>query len=95
MVKGISIYGEFMACEKCDVRQYKDGTQADSELRALRIEAHKRFDTWWKTKRIKRNEAYKYLALRLQLPSGKAHIRFFNREQCFKVIKIFKQEVKK
>lgn len=90
MKKDNNGYGDFWNCEKCDVRQYKDGTQADKELRVLRGQAHAAFDEWWKSKGISQYEAYGILAKRFNMSTKNAHMRKFGKKQCKKVIEIFK-----
>ena len=71
LYNGIS-YGKSYICEnypKCNtyVGCHKGttvplGTPADAELRLLRRKCHKVFDEKWKSGRMTRKEAYKYLA---------------------------------
>jgi hypothetical protein len=62
------------------------GTLADAELRELRKQCHEKFDPLWKSKKMKRKEAYKYLALHMNLKE--AHIAEFTKEQCEKLLRI-------
>ena len=89
MVNRSNQYGEFIECVDCDIRKYGDGTFADKELRELRMEAHKTFDSWWKIKKIKRYKAYKQLAQDMRIKKDKTHIRFFDKEQCNFIIKLY------
>jgi hypothetical protein len=56
------------------------GIMANKELRALRIKCHYVFDKLWKSKYLKRWEAYKYLSELMKM--GDAHIGNFNKEEC-------------
>lgn len=63
------------------------GTLANKNLRIMRKRAHKSFDPLWKSKRMNRSQAYKWMAEVMNLPSKKAHIGMFNERQCFKLLK--------
>jgi DNA-directed RNA polymerase subunit RPC12/RpoP len=64
------------------------GTLANVVLKLKRQEAHRVFDAIWKTRGQTRSEAYEWLAGRMGLPKHRAHIAYFNVEQCDKVIEI-------
>lgn len=65
------------------------GRLATRELRALRREAHNRFDFIWRNKlKRSRYNAYSWLALRMSLPVDMVHIGYFDERQCRLVIKI-------
>lgn len=64
---GVS-YGMMYICWGCDARvgvhrntDKPKGTLAKRELLKLRIECHRLFDPLWKSKKMTRSEAYKYL----------------------------------
>jgi len=88
-------YGMIYLCSDCDayvgVHKGTDkplGRLADKELRYWKMAAHEAFDPIWKTKRMKRNQAYKWLAERMGLSPKETHIGMFDVSQCKKVIKI-------
>lgn len=62
------------------------GTLANKELRRWRSRAHGRFDYLWKSGRISRKAAYKWLSQELGLPPSQTHIGMFNKEQCQSVV---------
>lgn len=87
-------YGLVYVCEnypQCDsfVGVHKGtkrpkGTLANAELRELRKQCHKKFDPIWKSGKMKRPEAYKWLAQQMGLEE--AHIGAFDVEQCKKFL---------
>lgn len=86
-------------CRPCDARvgthgrgKTPLGTMANSELRSLRKECHKRFDVRWKTRQVSRNKAYQQLAKMMDLPPEKAHIGMFDKEQCKKLLSLIPKE---
>ena len=65
----------------------KTSTPANQELRTLRNYCHSLFDPIWKTSRsISRTKLYNRLAEYMNIPTEKAHIGMFDKEQCNKVI---------
>lgn len=64
------------------------GRLADKELREAKIAAHAHFDPIWKTGKMKRKKAYKWLAKRLGIHPEDCHIGFFDESQCDAVIEI-------
>ena len=85
-------FGMMYICWNCDayVGTHKKsgnpekplGTLANAELRELRKQAHALFDPLWKSGKMKRKEAYKYL----QENTGVKHISWTDVESCKKVI---------
>lgn len=67
------------------------GTLANDELRKARNEAHKYFDEIWKSKRMKRQEAYKWLAKKMNLTKDETHIALFEIDQCKQVVDLAKE----
>lgn len=53
-------------------------------------EAHAVFDRLWKTKRMTRNEAYKWLAAVLMIKPSRAHISKLSQAQCAKLVELTK-----
>ena len=106
LVKGDVIYpkrqdlatGLYWLCEPCDayVGCHKGtrnplGRLANAELRQAKMRAHKAFDPIWKSGRMTRRQAYAWLATRLEIPKGQAHIGMFDVETCLKVVQIMKE----
>ena len=50
------------------------------------------FDTLWREKLMKRNQAYKWLAVQLGIESRDCHIGMFDIETCKKVIELANDE---
>lgn len=92
-------YGNIYICDKypeCDayVGVHKSdgktplGTIANKELRELRKICHNNyFDPLWKSGKITRNEAYKFLQRIMGLTAEDCHIAMFNIDQCKELIK--------
>lgn len=64
------------------------GTPANKALRIARRMAHQTFDPIWKSRRMTRSEAYRWLSKQMRLPPEKTHIGMFDQEQCGQVIRI-------
>lgn len=64
------------------------GTLANAELRELRKKCHIKFDPIWECGKMKRKEAYRWLAKVMNLQE--VHIAEFSKEQC----KIFMENLK-
>lgn len=68
------------------------GRLANAELRHMKKAAHSAFDKVWKAKRkghmIKRNDAYAWLAEKLEIPVDECHIGMFDVEMCDRVIRV-------
>ncbi len=86
-------------CLPCDARvgthgrgKTPLGTMANSNLRSLRKECHRRFDVRWKTGKVSRSKAYQQLAEMMNLPSEKAHIGMFDKVQCTKLLSLIPKE---
>jgi len=58
------------------------GRVANAELRDWKKRAHVAFDWLWKSGRMGRNEAYRYLSDKLDIAPEKCHIGMFDVEQC-------------
>lgn len=92
-------YGMIYLCRPCDayvgVHKGTDkpkGRMADKELRYWKMAAHEAFDPLWQSKRMKRDEAYAWLAGRMGLRPEDTHIGMFDVPECKKVIKICNDE---
>jgi hypothetical protein len=72
------------------------GTAAGSELRAVRMNAHKEFDRLWKTKmltrglskREARNAGYAWLAKEMGMTTDECHIGMMNKSHCIQVVNL-------
>ncbi len=90
-------------CYPCDARvgthgkgKRPLGTMANKQLRALRMSCHQVFDNRWKNKKRgkskARKKAYLWLQEAMNLSEKEAHIGKFNKEQCFKLLEIMRNE---
>jgi zinc-finger-containing domain len=81
----------FYVCWKCQawVGCHKSGRPlgrlADEKLRKAKIAAHDSFDRIWKSGRLTRTEAYKWLAEKLKIPVEECHIGMFDLDTCQRV----------
>jgi hypothetical protein len=84
---------KFWRCSPCDawvgVHQGTDnalGILAKAELRRLKSRVHAAFDPIWlaedKDRRMKRSEAYRWLAEGLGIPEEECHIGMFDEDRC-------------
>ena len=90
-------YGMMWICMPCDAYTgvhrssptFKPlGTLAKKDLRKLRQQVHHMFDPLWKNGSRTRNEAYAWLAERMNLPKEKTHVAMFSESQCKMALKI-------
>lgn len=86
---------KFWLCVFCNayVGTHKGGTKpygrlANKQLRAIRKDAHNIFDKIWKSDKMKRLQAYGWLANSLGIKVKNCHIGDFDIETCEKVIKL-------
>jgi hypothetical protein len=83
-------YGKRFSCsaEGCTMASWagETSTPADEPTRKARIKAHQLFDLLWKTKKMSRKEAYRWLQKTMNLPPGECHIGMFTLDQCRQVI---------
>lgn len=63
------------------------GPLANSELRNLRIRAHRSFDRLWQTGLMSRNSAYRWMADFFCIPVQQAHIGQLCEYRCKELIK--------
>lgn len=96
VIYGIS-YGMIYLCEPCDayvgVHKGTDtalGRVTNKELRSWKKLAHKHFDEIWDKTSMTRDEAYKWLSVRLEIPPEYTHIGMFNSDTCNEVVRISK-----
>lgn len=64
------------------------GTLADEATRRARKEAHSAFDQLWQGGRMKRGEAYHWLAKELRIERWRCHMAWFDAPMCRRVVKI-------
>lgn len=79
-----------VGCHKAGSGQ-GDGTQplgrlANAELRRAKSRAHAAFDPLWKSKQMKRRDAYGWLARELGISFNNCHIGMFDVEQCNAIV---------
>ena len=96
---GIS-YGYMWICRNCNARvschkgtKVPTGTLAKPELMELRKKAHSMFDILWKSGKMNRHAAYKWLAKKMNLRKEHAHIGFMGLDKCRKFIRILETEI--
>lgn len=88
-------YGMIYYCEDCNawVGVHKGtnkplGILANAQLRSEKKRAHFYFDRLWKSKRMTRNEAYKWLSEQLDKKPEETHIGMFGIDDCQRVVKV-------
>ena len=88
-------YGYIHICDSCGAfvgchpnSKIALGTVANTELRELRKTCHKYFDVMWKSGRVSRTGAYKWLQKSMQLSPEEAHIGMFDVDKCKKLLRI-------
>ena len=98
-VYGGRSYGSIYICRPCQAwvgchpnTLQPLGTLAKAELRQWRNHAHASFDVLWRYKGVKRQEAYAWLAEKLNLTKEECHIGLFTIEQCKRVVQVCIQE---
>lgn len=79
-------YPECRGAHSADAGGTPIGTPADEATRYLRSQAHKVFDPLWETGELSKAEAYLWLGEKMGLTEEQCHIRYFDRDQCRKVI---------
>lgn len=62
------------------------GMMADKPTRTMRQKAHSVFDAAWQKTKLTRNEAYEWLARKMNLTRNECHIGMFDKYQCSSVI---------
>lgn len=85
----------FYRCHSCDAyvgchpgTTKPLGRLANASLRQAKQRAHKSFDPLWKTGRMKRGQAYAWLAQQLGIPKQDCHIGMFDEDTCERVVRI-------
>ena len=80
--------GVYVGCHRGTTRPL--GRLADAELRAAKMEAHRFFDRLWKSGRMRRTDAYAWLAGALGISNAECHIGMFDVERCRRVVQIMR-----
>jgi len=97
MAQRCSTYGPFWGCSRYPACRATHGAHPDgsplgvpanSATKRARIEAHAAFDLLWRTGRMKRNEAYRWLAEQLGIERRACHIANFDAATCARVVEI-------
>lgn len=84
----------YVGCHKTGARVdgvISDGTLplgrlANAELRKAKSAAHAAFDPLWKSRTMKRGEAYRWLARELGISTANCHIGMFDVDACRAVV---------
>ena len=71
------------------------GSLANRDLRNKRIHAHHAFDQLWKSGRMTKKEAYRWLQMQFGLPREQAHIAMFGEYMCDRLIRECTETAKK
>lgn len=94
---GVS-YGWTWLCRGCNARvschkgtKIPTGTLAKPDVMELRKECHQKFDVLWKSGKMTRKKAYKWLAKVMKLKKTHAHIGYMGKKQCLKFLIILNQ----
>jgi hypothetical protein len=80
----------YVGCHDGESEGWEPGTKpmgnlAKAELRAKRVELHNKFDTLWRRSGgMTRDDAYKWLAIRLGISRDECHIGMFDEAMCKK-----------
>jgi hypothetical protein len=95
-------YGKVLICSRyptCDAYVgchrsscQPKGTMANSELRALRVQAHKYFDMLWKEKGMSRHAAYDWLTVALKV-NKQVHIGESDIARCRQIIEVVREKI--
>jgi len=67
------------------------GRLANAELRSAKSAAHAMFDPLWKSKKMRRSQAYSWLAAQMKIKPEDCHIGMFDVEQCKQVFQIMRR----
>lgn len=66
------------------------GRFANKELKDLKMQCHKLFDSYWRSKKFKRQDCYGYLASKLGLMFRETHFGWFDKEYLLKALEVLK-----
>lgn len=97
VVYGGEGYGDIYLCRGCDayvgVHKGTDrplGRLANAELRKYKRAVHAQFDPIWKSGRMRRSDAYNWLAQKMGIPSSETHIGMFDVERCRQALQVIR-----
>ena len=89
----------FWICDPCDAwvgchpgTETPLGRLANADLRKAKQRAHAAFDPIWKTKKLRRSEAYAWLSGALGLPREECHIGMFDEAMCARVVEVCRSQ---
>lgn len=101
VIYGPSNYGKIHFCRPCDsyVGCHKGTTRAKGRLANKRLRfwkkrAHLFFDDLWKSEKMTRSKAYKWLSEKLNIPMEYTHIGMFDENQCRATVELCKELTK-
>lgn len=78
------VCGAFVGCHDGTTKPL--GAPAGKQTKRVRSDAHKKFDYIWRTGKMTRNEAYKWLAGRIGINASDCHIGNMDKTTALKVI---------
>ncbi len=84
-------YGLMKTCgdfPKCNSYSGYGATLANKELRELRKKCHRNFDQIWKSGKMSRKEAYKWLCREMRISRKDGHIALFRDDQCKRLLEL-------
>lgn len=81
-----SRYPKCRATHGCHIDGSPMGIPADVETRQARMEAHRWFDTLWKSGSVTRGKAYRMLQNFMRMDRDECHIGRFSKAQCEQVV---------
>lgn len=78
--------GAYSGCHPGTIKPL--GAPSNAILRRAKVSAHAAFDPLWKTGKMKRGDAYGYLADKLGIPKSECHIGWMNLEMARRVVQV-------
>lgn len=92
----------YWRCDPCQahVGTHRDsdaeplGRLANADLRQAKTKAHEAFDDLWRSGRMKRRQAYRWLAQQLQIDEKDCHIGMFDVQQCRAVVEAVRRRTR-
>jgi hypothetical protein len=70
------------------------GRLADAELRRMKIQVHDLFDPLWKSGKMNRHAAYKWLANELGIDPRECHVGMFDNDRCARALRVLSKHTK-
>lgn len=85
--------GAYVGCHRINPNRQEDGTRplgelSNQELRRAKIMAHLAFDNLWKSGKMSRKAAYRWLSEKTGIDRASCHIGSFTIENCKKVVEV-------